>query len=57
MKKKRRSLKVESQTRKKVVGAPRWKEERFKGKVRRTKIIGRMERSLINPLGILEATK
>ena len=35
LREKRRSLKVPSQTRKKVVGPPRWKEERFKGRVRK----------------------
>ena len=35
LKEKRMSLKVPSQTRKKVVGPARWKEERFKGRMRK----------------------
>lgn len=35
LKEKRKSLKVPRQTRKKVVGPPRWKEERFKEKMRK----------------------
>jgi len=55
LKEKRRSLKVASQTRKKVVGPPRWKEERLKGRMRKRSRIGRRERSLKKPFGILEA--
>jgi len=52
---KRRSLKMPSQTRKKEVNPTKLGEERLKGRMMKIQKIGRRERSLKKPFGILEA--
>ncbi|OMO83643.1 acyl-CoA--sterol O-acyltransferase 1-like protein [Corchorus capsularis] len=42
-KEKRRSLKLASQARKKEVGPQKWKEERFKGRITKRKMIGSLK--------------
>lgn len=56
-KEKRASLKVASQDMKRAVNPERKTDERRKGRVRKMEKIGRRERNLSMPLGILETMK